>query len=143
MEDCNVTTLDFDGQPPVSTDDDERIATLVRKGWTIRPDVPVYDVATEQCAWVNGEWVVSAIVKPVPQSITPAQGETQLLREGLLDAVRAILANESTPEEMKIAFARASTWERQSPSVMTMMAALKKTDADADAFFTAAAHIKL
>ena len=79
----------------------------------------------------------------VPQSITPAQGETQLLREGLLDAVRGILAHESTPEEMKIAFARASTWERQSPSVLAMMAALKKTDADADAFFTAAAQIKL
>ena len=79
----------------------------------------------------------------VPQSITPAQGETQLLREGLLDAVRSILAHESTPEEMKIAFARASTWERQSPSVLAMMAALKKTDDDADAFFAAAAQIKL
>ena len=33
-----MTTLDFDGQAPVTTDDAERIATLVRKGWTVRPD---------------------------------------------------------------------------------------------------------
>lgn len=87
--------------------------------------------------------VPKADANAVPQSITPAQGETQLLREELLDAVRGILAHESTPEEMKIAFARASEWQRQSPSVLAMMQALGKTDADADAFFAAAAQIKL
>lgn len=87
--------------------------------------------------------VPKADANAVPQSITPAQGETQLLREGLLDAVRAILADENTPEEMKIAFARATEWQRQSPSVLAMMGVLKKTDAEADAFFAAAAQIKL
>lgn len=84
-----------------------------------------------------------AEVKGVPQTITPAQGETQLLREGLLDAVTAALASPDTPAEMKIAFARATQWERTSPSVIAMMGMLGKTDADADAFFTAAAQIKL
>lgn len=84
-----------------------------------------------------------AVVNGVPQSITPAQGETQLLRENLLDTVRAILAHESTPEEMKIAFARATEWQRQSPIMLAMMGVLKKTDAEADAFFSAAAQIKL
>jgi hypothetical protein len=103
------------------------------------------DAAIAQAAALQAQIDAAAppTVNGVPQSITPAQGETQLLREGLLDAVRGILAHESTPEEMKIAFARASIWERQSPSVLAMMAALKKSDADADAFFTAAAQIKL
>lgn len=142
MEDCILTTLDYPNQPPVTTDDAERIDTLVRKGWTVRPDAPVH-TENEQARWNGSEWVVSAVEVHVPQVITPAQGETQLLREGLLDQVRAILADENTPEEMKIAFARATEWQRQSSSVLAMMGVLKKTDAEADAFFSAAAQIKL
>lgn len=85
--------------------------------------------------------VPKADASGVPQVITPAQGETQLLRDGLLDAVRAIVASEATPEEMKIAFARATEWQRTSPSVLAMMQELGKTDADADAFFAAASKL--
>ena len=91
----------------------------------IVPDVPVVSV--------NG----------IPQSITPAQGETQLFRMGMLDSVRAILAHPDTPAEMVIAFDRASVWERTSPSVIAMLSALQQTDAEADAFFVAASQIKL
>lgn len=143
MEDRIVTILDFEGQAPVSTDDAERISTLVRKGWTARPDVPTYDPATHQVQWDGAQWVVSAIVLVVPQQISPGQGELQLLREGLLDDVRAVLADPYTPPEMQIAFARATVWERQSPSVIAMLQMLGKTDAEADAFFTAASQIKL
>jgi len=79
----------------------------------------------------------------VPQSISPGQGELQLLREGLLDAVTTALASPDTPAEIRIAFARATEWRRDSTSVIAMMSMLGKTDADADAFFTAAAQIKL
>lgn len=87
--------------------------------------------------------VPDVTVNGVPQSITPGQGELQLLREGLLGAVTAALANPDTPPEMRIAFARATVWERTSPSVVAMLAMLGKSDTDADAFFTAAAQIKL
>ncbi len=56
-----MTTLDYPGQPPRVTDDADVIATLVRKGWTLRPDQPAYDPATHQIAWDGAQWVVSAI----------------------------------------------------------------------------------
>ena len=79
----------------------------------------------------------------VPQAISPGQGELQLLREGLLDAVRAVLASPATPPEIQIAFNRATEWRRDSPSVIAMLQMLGKTDAEADAFFVAAAQIRL
>lgn len=45
MEIASMTTLDYPDQAPVSTDDAERIATLTRKGWTVRPDPTPEEVA--------------------------------------------------------------------------------------------------
>jgi hypothetical protein len=52
---------DYQGQPPVSTDDPERIANLLRKGWTLRPDPPDHNPATHAASWDGGQWVVAAI----------------------------------------------------------------------------------
>lgn len=66
MEDCILTTtLDYPGQAPVTTDDAERVDTLIRKGWTVRPDMPAFDPATQQCTWDGGQWVISNLPPPM------------------------------------------------------------------------------
>jgi hypothetical protein len=61
MENQRMSIYDFPGQPPVSTDDPERIANLLRKGWTLRPDPPDHNPSTHSASWDGGQWVVSAI----------------------------------------------------------------------------------
>lgn len=71
-----MTTLDFEGQPPVVTDDAERIATLARKGWTVRPDMPIFNAETHTCNWSVTEWVLAAITPAVPQEVSRRQAKT-------------------------------------------------------------------
>ena len=53
------------------------IETLKRKGWVEAPQ-PAFNPATQNCDWVNGRWVVSGIVVPVPERV-----ELWALREEL------------------------------------------------------------
>lgn len=55
-----MSTYDYPGQPPVSTNDPERIANLLRKGWTLRPEPPAHP-ATQTVRWDGAQWVVEAI----------------------------------------------------------------------------------
>jgi len=64
-----MTTLDYPGQPPRTTDDAEIIATLTRKGWTVRSEPPAYDPQTHSCAWDGAQWVVT----PIPLDQIQAQ----------------------------------------------------------------------
>ena len=50
-----MTILDFEGQAPVSTEDAERIATLARKGWTVRPPEPAEQVLAREREAVWGQ----------------------------------------------------------------------------------------
>ena len=50
-----MTTLDYQNQPPVTTDDAERIDTLVRKGWTVRPPEPAEEVLARQRESIWGQ----------------------------------------------------------------------------------------
>lgn len=141
MEDRILTTLDYPNQPPVITEDAERINTLVRKGWTVRPDMPAYDPATQHCAWDGGQWVVSSIVPVVPNSVTMRQARLALLGAGKLALVDAAI--DSMPEPNKSA-ARIE-WEyshevqRDNGVVAALGPALGMTPAQIDQLFIAAA----
>ena len=143
MEDCILTTLDYPNQPPVTTDDAERIDTLLRKGWTVRPDAPAHDPATQHCAWDGGQWVVSAIVPVVPDSVTMRQARLALLGAGKLAMVDTAI--DSMPEPQKSA-ARIE-WEycnevqRHNGFVAALGPALGMTSAQIDALFVAAAKL--
>lgn len=76
----------------------------------------------------------------VPQSITKKQGRAQLKAEGLLTAVEGYIASLPSDDDVRMTYEDAGTWVRTDPSVLGMMALLKKTDADADAFFVAASQ---
>lgn len=77
-----MTTLDYPGQPPRVTDDAEIVATLTRKGWTVRADPPAYDPQTQQITWDGSKWVVGPIPpKATPDSV-PAHKWRMALRAG-------------------------------------------------------------
>lgn len=50
-----MTTLDYPNQPPVTTDDAERVETLVRKGWTVRPPEPAEEVLSRERESIWGQ----------------------------------------------------------------------------------------
>ena len=76
-----MTTIDFPGQPPRVTDDAEIIATLTRKGWTVRPEPPAYDPQTQTASWDGAQWVVEAI--PIEQM----QAQVGAAVQSMIDAV--------------------------------------------------------
>ena len=79
------TYLTLDKQLRVETDP-AIIATLERKGWVPAPQ-PAYDPATQQCEWVDGAWVVTAIPTPTytAESWLDHEGYGAMRLLGLLD----------------------------------------------------------
>ena len=138
-----MTTLDYPNQPPVTTDDEERIETLVRKGWTVRPDRPVYDPATQQCAWDGGQWVVSAIVPQVPSEVTMRQARLALLGAGKLPLVDAAIDALPEPQRSaaRIEWEYSSAVQRHNGFVAALGPALGMTSEQIDALFVAAATL--
>lgn len=75
-----MSTYDYPGQPPVSTNDPERIANLLRKGWTLRPEPPAHP-ATQTVRWDGAQWVVEAL--PIEQM----QAHVGAAVQSMIDAV--------------------------------------------------------
>jgi hypothetical protein len=138
-----MTTLDFQSQTPVTTDDAERIATLVRKGWTVRPDMPAYDAKTQQCAWVDGKWVVSAIVPDVPSVVTMRQARLALLGAGKLALVDAAIDGMPEPQKSaaRIEWEYSNEVQRHNSFVSALGPALGMTSTQIDGLFVAAAKL--
>jgi hypothetical protein len=138
-----MRTLDFEGQPPVTTDDAERIATLVRKGWTVRPDAPAYDPAKQQCAWVDGKWVVTELPVVVPSEVTMRQARLALLGAGKLSAVDAAINSMSEPMKSaaRIEWEYSGAVQRHNGFVAALGPALGLTSDQIDQLFVAAAKL--
>lgn len=79
------------------------------------------------------------IVKHVPQSVSRAQAKIALNRAGLLDQVNAIVA--AADIETQLAWNEALTFERSSPTVAKLAAALNLSSDQLDALFITAAGI--
>lgn len=138
-----MTILDYPNQPPVTTDDAERIDTLVRKGWAVRPDMPSYDAATQQCAWDGNQWVVSAVVPVVPDSVTMRQARLALLGAGKLAMVDAAIDTMPEPNKSaaRIEWEYSNEVQRNNGFVSALGPALGMTSAQIDALFVAAAKL--
>ena len=137
-----MTTLDFPGQPPRVTDDAEIIATLVRKGWAVRPDPPSYDPATHQVAWDGAQWVVSALPPPpVPESV-PAHHLRRALRAfGMLASVNAYMAALPDDDEMRESWEYAPYFRRDALGIEAARVALGLTGGQVDGLFVAAGQV--
>ena len=78
-------------------------------------------------------------VTGIPQVISKRQGRAQLKAESMLSAVEGYMASLPVDDTTRMAYEDASEWQRTDPNVVAMMSMLGKNDADADAFFVAAA----
>ena len=76
-----------------------------------------------------------------PQSVTAAQGGIALIQAGLMDAVQSVVDATETPAEIKWAWTRATTWNRDSPALAYLSNAAGITSAQMDALFVEAAGI--
>lgn len=133
---------DFPGQSPVSTDDPERIANLLRKGWTLRPDPPAYDPATHSCAWDGAQWVVTAIQVVVPESV-PAHHLRRALRQfGMLASVNAYMAQLGDDDEMRESWEYAPYFRRDALGIESARVALGLSAAQVDALFVAVGNVQ-
>jgi hypothetical protein len=92
-------------------------------------------------AWDGKKFTSPAPVTPVPPSISPAQARLALLGAGLLDQVEAAVAGADLATH--IAWAQATSIERDSPTVAALSAALGLSAAQLDALFIAGAAIRV
>lgn len=76
---------------------------------------------------------------PAPQSVTRFQAKAALLNAGLLSQVETAIAGASALA--RLAWAEAATFERQSPTIAEMAAALKLSDDQVDDLFRQASGI--
>jgi hypothetical protein len=81
-----------------------------------------------------------ASTAPVPASITRFQARAALLAAGLLDDVEMAVA--ASPRFVQIAWEDASVFDRSSPTIAALAAALSLSDADLDDLFRAAEQIR-
>ena len=130
---------DFPGQPPVSTDDPERIANLLRKGWTLRPDPPAYDPATHTASWDGAQWVVTALPVVVPESVPAHQFYAALIQIGAMPAVQGYIAGSDSLTKMF--FEKAPSFRRDAAGIEAGRIALGWTHEQVDALFIAAGNI--
>lgn len=77
--------------------DPETIQNALRKGWVECPQ-PQYDPATESCDWVNGQWIVSPIIVPVPSEVQMWALREAVMRAGQMDAIEGAIFNLPEPE---------------------------------------------
>lgn len=137
-----MNIYDYPGQPPVSTDDPERIANLLRKGWTLRPDPPAYDPQTHSAAWDWEQWVVSALPPPPVPEFVPAHHLRLALRQfGMLPAVNAYMAALGDDDEMRESWEYAPHFRRDALGIETARVALGLSVAQVDALFVAAGQV--
>jgi len=138
-------------QGPFEQDDDNVCATdavypkHVIEGWQIvEADLP----AAFSCAdyeWIDGALSEKPPVVPppvVPESVTRFQALAALELDGKLDAVEALMADPVTPKLARLAYHNALNFERASPTIATMSAALGWTNEYVDQLFIVADGIK-
>lgn len=74
--------------------------------------------------------------------VTAFQARAALARAEMLDTVAAIMANEATPLETKLAWEYAQTFKRLSPTVLQLQPALGLSEEQLDDLFALAATIE-
>lgn len=137
-----MSTYDYPGQPPVVTDDPERIANLLRKGWTLRPDPPVHNPATHQVAWDGVQWVVSALPPPpVPESVPAHHLRRALTAFNMRAAVEMHISMLDEGDPMRDDWKHAPYFRRDAVGIEDARASLGLTTAQVDALFVAAGSV--
>jgi len=133
-----MTILDYDGQPPIETDDSKRVATLTRKGWVARPPQPECGEG-EAVQWDGKQWQVVKAAKPPVARVATAALLIVLRKRELreqFDDVCATLPPEQqeyVKEMLQMPYTR-----RDHPLVAQIQAIFGWTDAQVDELFAEA-----
>ncbi|HML29830.1 MAG TPA: hypothetical protein PKE16_13510 [Hyphomicrobium sp.] len=77
----------------------------------------------------------------VPASVTTYQAMAAMLRAGLLDQVKTLMASDAASPQAKLAWEKASAFERDSVFINSLGSALGLTSQQIDDLFIAAAKI--
>ncbi len=134
--------FDYPGQPPVVTDDPERIANLLRKGWTLRPDPPAHDPATQTARWDGAQWVVEPIHVIVPDS-APAHHFMRALRAaGVRNDVVTYVNQLPEDDPVKDMWLRAPYFYRSSPEIESIRVGMGYTHKRIDNVFILAGKMQ-
>lgn len=100
------------------------------------------DIRRQLAEWIAAGGVIAPYVAPmppVPVSVTAFQAKAALLNAGLLDKAQAAVS--AAAPIVQLAWATAQSYERSSPTVAALAAALGLSDAQVDDLFRAAALI--
>jgi len=136
-----MNILDFPGQSPVMTENQQIINTLVRKGWTIRPPQPDFDPTTHAVRWDGSAWVTEPLPPPAPLQVTPLQARIVLAQMGMLDQIEDTVAQLPTTDPVRLAWLHASVFDEASPALQTMCEVLEITPEQRRALFLAASQV--
>lgn len=136
-----MITYDYPGQSPVATDDAERIANLLRKGWTLRPEPPEHDRATQTVRWDGAQWLVEQIPVAVPDSVPAHHLRRALRASGMLAGVMAYMDTLPADDEMRESWEYAPFFRRDALGIESVRVALGLTSAQVDALFAAAGQV--
>lgn len=82
------------------------------------------------------------IIPAIPQTVTATQGGIALIQAGLMNGVQAVVDATETPPEVKWAWSRSQTWERDSDALGYLAQKAGLTDKQMDDLFIAAAQIQ-
>lgn len=99
--------------------------------------VEVQDMTPEE---IEAKKAAELLAKRQAMNVTPYQAKVVLMEQGFLDEVEAAVAA-STDPKTKLAWTNAIQYQRLSPLVIEMQAALGWTDEQLDALFEAAALV--
>lgn len=136
-----MTTLYFDSQS-VTTADAVHIATLLRKGWKVRPDPPEHDSETESVRWDGTQWLIEP-KQLEPIVVTPLQARIALAQTGLLEAIENAVAALAPTDPTRLAWEYASQFDESSPVLISMCDALGITAIQRRQMFLAASQIRV
>lgn len=106
------------------------------EAYTRIPDQPA-----PNAQWNGTEWVIPPPY--VPQVVSRFQAKAALLQAGLLSRVEAFINDPATDPLAKLAWGEAIEFYRQSPTILSMAAALSLTPQQLDELFTQAASISV
>ncbi len=103
------------------------------------PDVSAF-IATTAGAWSYSDAPAAGLSEPVPSSVSRFQARAALREAGLLEPIEAAVA--AADDLTREAWASAIAFERMSPTIATLAAALGLSSAQVDDLFRRAAMIR-
>jgi hypothetical protein len=124
-----------------TTSDPAEIANLIRKGWqeTTPPD---YSPQTQYPpVWQDGQWIDGGMLPPAPPIVVTMRSFRLTAGRSLMIQINAAIASIENIDQRWQAqqfLATSPTVSRAHPLVLSLSAALGKTDAEVDAIFAAA-----